>query len=524
MQRQATYNFKHKAQRFSIRKLNIGLASVVFGTLFYLNVSEDLQAAETFNASPTSFQKEGENPSENTINYQTETHDGLKDNVITPTHLINPIPADQKTDEYHFTSPIERQMTTLRSAQPDTFEADVLQTPTVHIQQAGNHHINGTAQPNVTVVARVNEGQKLETTATADGMWSITVPMPLNMNDTITAYAVNSTGQQSGTYSTHVIDTLPPNPPGVSYLEIGKNIITGTGDQYRNRIVAWFPDGQMMWTKVGKNGTWMMGVPYETQMKLKVGDVVQVYEYDTANNRSEVAYVHVVEAPSPAIASSQPVNTESTPEVSVLKEEESTSVVETVPSEIEKVDEIVPSAPELSESLTTPLQKEDISQEAQTTPVTVPVPQEDQIREEPETSKLVETAHETIESKEDNASDAVMSQETTEVATPPSTIALDTEVIEAPTSAAPLNHEKISVPVSEEALQNDMGVDDAQALILIPLLDDERVSETSITNTTDEAATPKEQWMNIDDPSSGGIEHGIVLNHIMMLEQDEKGI
>lgn len=50
-------------------------------------------------------------------------------------------------------------MTSLRSAQPDTFEAEVLQTPTVHIQQAGNHHINGTAQPNVTVVARVNEGK-----------------------------------------------------------------------------------------------------------------------------------------------------------------------------------------------------------------------------------------------------------------------------------------------------------------------------------------------------------------------------
>ncbi|MCO4340236.1 YSIRK-type signal peptide-containing protein [Staphylococcus agnetis] len=540
MKRQATYNFKRKAQRFTIRKLNIGLASVVFGTLFYLNVSEDLQAAETLNASPTSLQKEGENPSKNTLNYQAETHDGLKDNVITPTHLNNPIPADQKTTGHHFTSPIERQMTSLRSAQPDTFEADVLQTPTVHIQQAGNQRINGTAQPKVTVVARVNEGQKLETTATADGMWSITVPTPLIMNDTITAYAVNSAGQQSGTYSTHVIDTLPPNPPGVSYLEIGKNIITGTGDQYRNRIVAWFPDGQMMWTKVGKNGTWMMGVPYETQMKLKVGDVVQVYEYDTANNRSEVAYVHIVEAPSPvtSIEAPQPDNTESTSEVSVLQEEESASVVETVSSEIEKVEEIVPSAPELSESLTAPLQEEDISQEAETTPVNVPVPHENQIRAEPETSILVETASETIESVEDNASDTVTSQaeisseapelvssrETAEVATPPSTITLDTKVIEAPTSAAPLNHETISVPVSEEALQNDMGADDAQAFILIPLLVDESVCETSITNTIDGAATPKEQWMNIDDASSDGIEHGIVLNHIMMLEEDEKGI
>ncbi|WP_186443692.1 YSIRK-type signal peptide-containing protein [Staphylococcus agnetis] len=57
MKRQATYYFKHKAQRFTIRKLNIGLASVVFGTLFYLNVSEDLQAAETIKASPISLQK-----------------------------------------------------------------------------------------------------------------------------------------------------------------------------------------------------------------------------------------------------------------------------------------------------------------------------------------------------------------------------------------------------------------------------------------------------------------------------------
>ncbi|PTH45046.1 hypothetical protein BU580_09630 [Staphylococcus agnetis] len=507
-----------------MRKLNIGLASVVFGTLFYLNVSEDLQAAETLNASPTSLQKEGENPSKNTLNDQAETHDGLKDNVTTLTHLINPIPADQKTTGHHFTSSTERQMTSLRSAQPDTFEADVLQTPTVHIQQAGNQHINGTAQPNVTVVARVNEGQKLETTATADGMWSITVPTPLIMNDTITAYAVNSAGQQSGTYSTQVMDTLPPNPPGVSYLEIGKNIIKGTGEQYRNRIVAWFPDGQMMWTKVGKNGTWMMGVPYETQMKLKVGDVVQVYEYDAADNRSEVAYVHIVETPSPvtSIEAPQPDNTEPTPEVSVLQEEESASVVETVPSEIEKVEEVVPSAPELSESLTAPLQEEAISQEAQTTPVTVPL--DNQISEEPETSILVETAPETIESMEDNASDTVTSLETTEVATPLSTITLDTKVIEAPSSAAPLNHEKISVPVTEEALQNDMGVDDARALILIPFLDDERVSETSIINTTDGDATPKEQWMNIDDASSDGIEHGIVLNHIMMLEEDEKGI
>lgn len=540
MKRQATYYFKHKAQRFTIRKLNIGLASVVFGTLFYLNVSEDLQAAETLKASPISLQKEGENLSNNTSNYQSETHDGLKDNVTTPTHLINPIPADQKTIGHHFTSPTESQMTSLRSAQPDTFEADALQTPTVHIQQAGNHYINGTAQPNVTVVARVNEGQDLKTTATADGVWSITVPTPLVMNDTITAYVVNSAGQQSGTYSTQVIDTLPPNPPRVAYLEIGKNIITGTGEQYRNRIVAWFPDGQMMWTKVGKNGTWMMGVPYETQMKLKVGDVVQVYEYDTANNRSEVAYVHVVEAPSPvtSIETPQPDNTEPTPEVSVLQEEESASVVETVPSEIEKVEEIVPPAPELSESLTAPLQAEDISQEAPTTPVTVPGPHEDLIREEPETSILVETLPETIESVEDKASDTVTpqveisseapelvsSEETTAVATPPSTIALDIKVIEAPTSVAPLNQQKISVPVSEEGLQNDMGIDDAHVLALNPLLDDESVSETSITNTIDETATSKEQWMNRDDTSSDGIEHGIVLNHIMMFEENEKGI
>lgn len=252
MKYQNTYNFKQSAQRFTIRKLNIGLASVMFGALFYFGATEEIQAAEVLETStliPSQIE-EGNLPKKS-LGLQNEMEHNMKDNVHT-----NEVSVEQKV-------------------------------PT----------------PNL-----ISQSES----ATS-----------MRLNDNI--------GQQSGTVSTQVIDTIAPNPPGVSHLEIGKNIIRGTGNQYRNMIVAWFPDGQMMWTKVGKNRTWMIGVPYETQMKLNVGDVVQVYEYDAANQRSEVAYVNVVEVQSPETP--KPVISAPTSEVKMPQEEISTSVSETVAPE-----------------------------------------------------------------------------------------------------------------------------------------------------------------------------------------------
>ncbi|WP_432390154.1 Ig-like domain-containing protein, partial [Staphylococcus chromogenes] len=172
-------------------------------------------------------------------------------------------------------------------------------TPNIYTPQAGTEVVNGSAQPNVTVKVTFANGETVETTALANGTWTVQTPAPLTLGEVISASAHDAAGNASGTMSTQVIDTIPPKAPGVSNLEYGKNIVRGTGEHYHDVILVRFPDGQIMQTKVGKNGTWMVGVPYETQVKLNVGDVIYVFEYDQSNNRSQPAYAYVVDTTAP---------------------------------------------------------------------------------------------------------------------------------------------------------------------------------------------------------------------------------
>ncbi|PTG99361.1 hypothetical protein BU636_09575 [Staphylococcus chromogenes] len=172
-------------------------------------------------------------------------------------------------------------------------------TPNIYTPQAGTDVVNGSAQPNVMVKVTFANGETVETTALANGTWSVQAPASLMLGEAISASAHDAAGNTSGTMSTQVIDTIPPQAPGVSNLEYGDNIVRGTGEHYRDIILVRFPDGQIMQTKVGKNGTWMVGVPYETQVQLNVGDVIYVFEYDQSNNRSQPAYAYVVDTTAP---------------------------------------------------------------------------------------------------------------------------------------------------------------------------------------------------------------------------------
>ncbi|WP_186433777.1 Ig-like domain-containing protein [Staphylococcus chromogenes] len=172
-------------------------------------------------------------------------------------------------------------------------------TPNIYTPQAGTDVVNGSAQPNVLVKVTFANGETVETTALVNGTWSVQAPAPLMLGEAISASAHDAAGNTSGTMSTQVIDTIPPQAPGVSNLEYGDNIVRGTGEHYRDIILVRFPDGQIMQTKVGKNGTWMVGVPYETQVQLNVGDVIYVFEYDQSNNRSQPAYAYVVDTTAP---------------------------------------------------------------------------------------------------------------------------------------------------------------------------------------------------------------------------------
>lgn len=439
MKYQNTYNFKQSAQRFTIRKLNIGLASVVFGALFYFGATEEIQAAEVLETSTLiPSQIEEGNPPKKSLGLQNEMEHNMKDNVHT-----NEVSVEQKVPTHNLISQSE--------------------------------------------------------SATS-----------MRLNDSI--------GQQSGTVSTQVIDTIAPNPPGVSHLEIGKNIIRGTGNQYRNMIVAWFPDGQMMWTKVGKNRTWMIGVPYETQMKLNVGDVVQVYEYNAANQRSEVAYVNVVEVQSPETP--KPVISAPASEVKMPQEEISTSVSETVSPEntTEGVDGslVVDTPTELNEPI--PEVKE--SQVKAPTTADAPELAEKQKGEELAAASMIEALPESNKTVQDLPSKVDLLQEDEFVETPQLTPLKDLSEAEQifPSSETSVETNDVEdVPILpevtlEEASPQDVMTRHLSSLLFGRMSEEEISNDKSILNTSDLSITPMIGGIDLNWSSHLTMEEGLSLS------------
>ncbi|MCE5153773.1 YSIRK-type signal peptide-containing protein [Staphylococcus hyicus] len=439
MKYQNTYNFKQSAQRFTIRKLNIGLASVMFGALFYFGATEEIQAAEVLETSTLiSSQIEEGNLPKKSLGLQNEMEHNMKDNVHT-----NEVSVEQKV-------------------------------PT----------------PNL-----ISQSES----ATS-----------IRLNDNI--------GQQSGTVSTQVIDTIAPNPPGVSHLEIGKNIIRGTGNQYRNMIVAWFPDGQMMWTKVGKNRTWMIGVPYETQMKLNVGDVVQVYEYNAANQRSEVAYVNVVEVQSPEIP--KPVISAPASEVKMPQEEISTSVSETVAPEntTEGVDgALVVDAPTESSE---PVPEVKESQVKAPTTADAPELAEKQKGEALAAASMVEALPESNKTVQDLPSKVDLLQEDEFVATPQLTSLKDLseakQILPSSETSVEMN-DVVDVPILpevtlEEASPQDVMTRHLPSLLFGRMSEEEISNDISILNTSDLSITPMIEGIDLNWSSHLAMEEGLSLS------------
>ncbi|MCO4329166.1 YSIRK-type signal peptide-containing protein [Staphylococcus hyicus] len=435
MKYQNTYNFKQSAQRFTIRKLNIGLASVVFGALFYFGATEEIQAAEVLETSTLiPSQIEEGNPPKKSLGLQNEMEHNMKDNVHT-----NEVSVEQKVPTHNLISQSE--------------------------------------------------------SATS-----------MKLNDSI--------GQQSGTVSTQVIDTIAPNPPGVSHLEIGKNIIRGTGNQYRNMIVAWFPDGQMMWTKVGKNRTWMIGVPYETQMKLNVGDVVQVYEYNAANQRSEVAYVNVVEVQSPETP--KPVISEPVSEVKMPQEEISTSVSETVSPEntTEGVDGslVVDTPTELNEPVP------EVKEAQVKVPTTADAPElsEKQKGEELAAASMIEALPESNKTVQDLPSKVDLLQEDEFVETPQLTSLKDLSEAEQILPSSETTN-VVDVPILpevtlEEASPQDVMTRHLPSLLFGRMSEEEISNDISILNTSDLSITPMIEGIDLNWSSHLAMEEGLSLS------------
>ncbi|WP_410047611.1 Ig-like domain-containing protein [Staphylococcus felis] len=107
----------------------------------------------------------------------------------------------------------------------------------------------------------------------------------------------------------NVIDTIRPVRPVVTNTEAGSHIIWGYGETYKDEIHVRLPNNRLVSTKVGRNGTWMIGVPWD--ITLNVGNRVYAFEVDKAGNYSLPGIGRIVDTKAPEAPKVDEVTSES---------------------------------------------------------------------------------------------------------------------------------------------------------------------------------------------------------------------
>lgn len=158
--------------------------------------------------------------------------------------------------------------------------------------------MTGTSALHTTILVTLPNKKTLQTN-TVEGKWSIEIPpsTPQIADDTIFVQAIDDVGNRSAINYVTPIDNTPPIQPKVTVTEAGKHIIWGYGEKYKDTIEVTLPNNEIIKTKVGRNLTWMIGVPFHTE--LRAGSKVSVIEIDRSGNRSQPGIGQVVDTTPP---------------------------------------------------------------------------------------------------------------------------------------------------------------------------------------------------------------------------------
>ncbi|MGX0563384.1 large repetitive protein [Staphylococcus schleiferi] len=158
--------------------------------------------------------------------------------------------------------------------------------------------MTGTSALHTTILVTLPNKKTLQTN-TVEGKWSIEIPpsTPQTADDTIFVQAIDDVGNRSAINYVTPIDNTPPVQPQVTVTEAGKHIIWGHGEKYKDTIEVTLPNNEIIKTKVGRNLTWMIGVPFHTE--LRAGSKISVIEIDCSGNRSQPGIGQVVDTTPP---------------------------------------------------------------------------------------------------------------------------------------------------------------------------------------------------------------------------------
>ncbi|MFP7492860.1 Ig-like domain-containing protein [Terribacillus saccharophilus] len=169
--------------------------------------------------------------------------------------------------------------------------------------------LSGTAEANATITVLLPDGSEVETTADADGNWTVDIPAQ-ETGSVISVTATDEAGNESDAGSVTVTnaDTEAPVAPEVDPVDSDDTSISGTAEP-NSDIELTFSDGTKVETRTDADGNWTVEIPPQ-----EPGSEISVVAIDDAGNRSNASTVVVINYDStpPPAPEIDPVNSNDT--------------------------------------------------------------------------------------------------------------------------------------------------------------------------------------------------------------------
>ncbi|MCM3225621.1 Ig-like domain-containing protein [Terribacillus saccharophilus] len=151
--------------------------------------------------------------------------------------------------------------------------------------------LTGTAEANADIVVTLPDGSTAETTADADGNWTVEIPAQ-TADSSITAVAVDEAGNESeaGNVTVTDADSEAPTAPEFNPIDSDDTSLSGTAEPNTDIIVT-LPDGSSAETTTDADGNWTVDIPAQ-----EANSDITAIAVDEAGNESDAGSVTVTDA------------------------------------------------------------------------------------------------------------------------------------------------------------------------------------------------------------------------------------
>ncbi|WP_436963196.1 Ig-like domain-containing protein, partial [Staphylococcus xylosus] len=177
-------------------------------------------------------------------------------------------------------------------------DATAPEAPVIGDTTSNSNQVTGTAEANSTVKVTFPSGAVVETTADAQGNFTVAIPEDeaLQGGETIQAISTDDAGNVSHPGSTTVTDETAPAPPTVNGVTSEDTQVTGTAE-VNSTVTVKFPNGVTVKGESDANGNYTIAISDEVD--LVGGEEIQVISTDDAGNETAPVATTVTDVTAP---------------------------------------------------------------------------------------------------------------------------------------------------------------------------------------------------------------------------------